>query len=359
MGVVNAAHSHGTVPARRHEQSGSLFRSLSVLALAGHVLILVATLLVGIRPLVIINVVSVSLYATALVLNRRRWYLVVLAIGLVEVTAHAVVATAILGWSSGFHIYLLALVPLVFFFDPWSIRARAAMSLVIVLFYVVFAWFSNTYLVEDLRWFVEWFRYGNLFVGAIVLSALSYYYGTAVRRAQLDLEAKNSELDSLARTDPLTGLPNRREGLARMEWERIRSTRSRDVFGIAVVDIDYFKRVNDEHGHHCGDRALERVASVLRGSLRAQDSVARWGGEEFLILLPGTNLEGVRVAAEKARAAVAETDIPLEGTTIRVSVSVGVAAFDHSVELDEVLKNADRALYRAKELGRDRVEVAR
>ncbi|MFW6288958.1 MAG: hypothetical protein ACOC2Q_04170, partial [Spirochaetota bacterium] len=84
-----------------HSESGSLFRSLSVLGLCGHAIILVATGLVGIRPLVIINIVSVSLYATAVVLNRRRWYLVVLAIGLVEVTAHAIVATAILGWSSG------------------------------------------------------------------------------------------------------------------------------------------------------------------------------------------------------------------------------------------------------------------
>lgn len=350
---------HQAALADSHSQSGSLFRSLSVLALCGHVIILIATLLAGVRPLVIINLVSVALYATAVLLNRRRWYLVVLAIGLVEVTAHAIVATAILGWSSGFHIYLLTLVPLVFFFDPWSIRLRAAMSLLIVLFYVGFAWFANTYFFDDPRWFVEWFRYGNLFVGAIVLSALSYYYGTAVRRAQIDLEAKNSELDALARTDPLTGLANRREGLARMEWERVRSARSRDTFGIAVVDIDYFKRVNDEYGHDCGDLALKLVSGVLRGSLRAQDTVARWGGEEFLVILPGTDLEGATVAAQKARSTVAATDISFDETTIRVTVTIGVAVFDHSVELDEVLRSADRALYEGKDRGRDRVEIAR
>lgn len=360
---MTAARSHvqdtpDSLVATRHSQSGTLFRNLSILALTGHAAILVATWLVEIWPLVLINVISIALYATGLALNRRRWYLAVLAIGLFEVTAHAVVATAILGWASGFHIYILALVPLVFFFDPWSMRARAATSFVIIVFYVVFAWFAYRFLEDDPRWFVEWFRYGNLLIGAIVLSALSYYYGTAVRRAQIDLEEKNARLDALARTDHLTGLPNRREALALIEWERVRSARTGEVFAIAIIDVDHFKRINDDHGHACGDLALQRVAEALRHSLRAQDSIARWGGEEFLLILPRTDRDGAMVAAEKARSCIGSTDIQLAEAVVRVTVTIGVSIVAPGSDVTEVLKRADRALYDGKDAGRDRVQFS-
>ena len=341
-----------------HPQSGDLFRSLSVIALAGHALILVATFLARIWPLVAINVASCAIYAVAILANRRGWYRTVVAIGLVEVTVHAVVATAILGWASGFHIYLLALIPLVFFFDPWSMRARGIASLAIALFYVAFAWFSRSHLPDDPRWFVEWFRYGNLLVGSIVLCALAYYYGTAVRQAQIDLEQKNAELDILARTDALTGLPNRREAMSLIEWEQVRCVRSAESFALAVVDVDYFKRINDEHGHSCGDDALRQVAAALRASLRAQDSVARWGGEEFLLILPRTEQEGARIAAEKARAAVEATGIDLGDAVEHVTVTIGVAVVECTSDASEALTRADHAMYAGKRAGRNQVSVA-
>ena len=344
--------------AEEHPQSGRLFRSLTVLALGGHTIILAAVLLAGIWPLVALNVASCAIYTVAVLANRRRWYRTVIAIGLGEVVAHAVVATAILGWGSGFHIYLLTLIPLVFFFDPWSMRVRGAVSLAIALFYVVFAWFSHTHLADDPRWFVEWFRYGNLLAGAIVLCALAYYYGTAVRQAQIDLEQKNAELDILARTDALTGLPNRREAMSLIEWERVRCVRSAESFSLAVVDIDHFKRINDEHGHSCGDNALCQVAASLRRALRAQDSVARWGGEEFLLILPRTEQEGARIAAEKARAAVEATGIDLGDAVEHVTVTIGVAVVDCTSDASEALRRADDAMYAGKRAGRNRVSVA-
>ena len=345
-----------TGPRLRRQESAhsqSLFRSLAILALAGHLLILAVTTAAAIWPLVIINVFSVMLYSTALLLNARRWYVAVLGIGLLEVSVHAVVATVLLGWGSGFHIYLLALVPLVFFFDPWSLRTRAWASGAIIVFYVLFSWYAQQRLADDARWFIEWFRYGNLTVGSVVIAALSYYYGTAVRKAQIDLEEKNRQLDELARTDPLTGLANRRESTTILEYESARSLRASDGFAVALIDIDYFKSINDEYGHDAGDLVLADLAQLLRSSLRAQDSVARWGGEEFLLILPQTRGEGAAVVSEKVRSAVENHSFALSSGEIHVTATVGVAIYDAASGIEAAVRAADESLYQGKQRGRN------
>ena len=340
-------------------QTGELFRNLAVMALAAHSVILLATAMAHIWLLVALNVASVVLYATALILNAHRWYVAVLGIGIGEVSVHAVVATAILGWSSGFHIYLLALIPLVFFFDAWTLPGRVAASLATAVGYVLLYWYAQTHAPGDMTHpIVGFFGYTNLFVGAAVLAATSYYYGRTVSHAELVLRAKNRQLDELARTDALTGLPNRREALRLTEEEEIRSIRSEGCFALVLFDVDLFKRVNDSHGHDIGDDVLREVAGRLRGTFRAQDTVARWGGEEFLAILPQTNVQGAAVAAEKARASIAGHVFTVHGQELRLTVTAGVAVYYPGRRVTDVIKDADIALYRGKETGRNRVEVA-
>ena len=339
-------------------QTGELFRNLAVMALAAHSVILVATAMAHIWVLVALNVASVMLYATALILNAHRWYVAVLGIGIGEVSFHAVVATVILGWSSGFHIYLLALIPLVFFFDAWSLPGRVAASLATAAGYVLLYWYAQTHAPGDMTHpIVGFFGYTNLFVGAAVLAATSYYYGRTVSHAELVLRAKNRQLDELARTDALTGLPNRREALRLTEEEEIRSIRSEGCFALVLFDVDLFKRVNDSYGHDIGDDVLREVAGRLRGTFRAQDTVARWGGEEFLVILPQTNVQGAAVAAEKARASIQGDAFTVSGQELRLTVTAGVAVYYPGGRVTDVIKDADIALYRGKETGRNRVEV--
>ncbi len=166
------------------------------------------------------------------------------------------------------------------------------------------------------------------------------------------------ESQRLAATDALTGLANRRHAAEVLTRELARCSRYSHPLMIALIDVDFFKRVNDSHGHVVGDRALCHVADVLRSALRETDLIARWGGEEFLVLLPNTSKAGSRVAAERLRAAVARSPLSLgEGKTLPLSVSIGLAGCNGQ-GLDGLLDEADRALYRAKDLGRNRVEAA-
>ena len=162
-------------------------------------------------------------------------------------------------------------------------------------------------------------------------------------------------LESAARTDPLTGLVNRRGFEERFEEELARAQRDPRPLGLAVLDLDNFKRVNDELGHEAGDAALVRVADALRRSARTPDIVARIGGEEFAVLLPETSLPESFRAAERLRHAI---DLEFQGWIMSFTASCGVVAFpDHGAAARELMRSADRALYTAKDLGRARTII--
>jgi diguanylate cyclase (GGDEF)-like protein len=162
----------------------------------------------------------------------------------------------------------------------------------------------------------------------------------------------------LATRDELTGLPNRRAMQDLMGLEHRRSVRSGRPMLLAQLDIDHFKRINDAHGHATGDRALQAFASVVRASVRDTDVLARWGGEEFVLLLSETRLDDARDLLERLRQAVATMEIPHTDGTLRMTVSIGVAVHLPGDTVDLTLERADQALYTAKSLGRNRIAVA-
>ncbi len=166
----------------------------------------------------------------------------------------------------------------------------------------------------------------------------------------------------LAMLDDLTGLPNRRHTLQALAQQAAQARRGVQSLTLLMVDVDHFKRVNDEHGHLVGDAVLRHVARTLRGRLRDQDLLGRFGGEEFLAILPGTAAHGGGlVLAEALRAAVAERGCPVAGTAgLALTISVGVAELPAGAELgtDSLICAADQAMYRAKAGGRNRVEPA-
>jgi diguanylate cyclase (GGDEF)-like protein len=178
----------------------------------------------------------------------------------------------------------------------------------------------------------------------------------------LDLETRLSESlareEALASRDSLTGLPNRRALYDRARAELSRAQREKKSVGLVMMDIDNFKPINDKFGHAAGDEALRCVAEVLLKSKRDYDFTGRWGGDEFLAILPGTSILQAGLVAERIRASI-ETIRPVNGDgTIDIRSSMGVACASpafHPVDLDELLQQADDALYRAKAEGRNRV----
>ena len=179
-----------------------------------------------------------------------------------------------------------------------------------------------------------------------------------IGRLLSELEEKNRELQELAYYDPLTGLPNRRFFFehASLIFEEVK--RYEKPLSLLVMDIDHFKKINDTYGHDAGDLVLKTFADVIRGIVRKSDICARFGGEEFVVLLPNTDLEGAGVLAERIRAAVSKNPVEHGSIVIVFTVSIGISQYRKGMQsIDELIKEADIALYRAKEGGRNRVEV--
>jgi len=174
-----------------------------------------------------------------------------------------------------------------------------------------------------------------------------------------ELEKSRAQLVELATTDPLTKLNNRRTFFEQAEQHMVMAERYQTDLAMIVLDIDFFKKINDSHGHHGGDAVLVSVATLLTDKIRSVDTVARMGGEEFALLLPGTNRLGAAVMAERIRAAIEQHPFHASGLILRVTASLGIASTDIDLaeNPEELLAVADRRLYFAKNNGRNRICV--
>lgn len=176
-----------------------------------------------------------------------------------------------------------------------------------------------------------------------------------IQATQAELVEKNRQLETLSMTDQLTGVFNRRCLDAVLTHELERCLREGSVLSIILIDVDRFKSVNDTHGHQVGDQVLVEVASRIRSVQRATDTLGRWGGEEFLLICPDTELQDAVALAHSLRSAIAERDFSIIG---RMTASLGVAGMHAEDTIHGMISRADAALYRGKKNGRDRVEVS-
>lgn len=186
------------------------------------------------------------------------------------------------------------------------------------------------------------------------------HVGQRILDLQDSLIAVRDQLRYRASHDALTGIANRSAILDAFTRERSRQIREGGSFGIILADIDHFKLVNDTHGHLCGDAVLKEVARRMSSCVRPYDTVGRYGGEEFLIVVPASDCQGTLVLAERIRRAIESQLVTTEVGVVKVTLSLGVAVSDPAkpAESETLLQMADEALYRAKDHGRNRSEVA-
>ncbi|MEJ1383542.1 MAG: diguanylate cyclase [Candidatus Sedimenticola sp. (ex Thyasira tokunagai)] len=198
------------------------------------------------------------------------------------------------------------------------------------------------------------YTYGVIWLLGVIGIGIS---GRSWQRQQHAMALYQQELQRLATHDPLTGLLNRSEMRRQLGIELGRADRYNRSPSIMMVDLDHFKRVNDVHGHQAGDRVLEDVSRLIREQVRDVDIVARYGGEEILVILPETNKESARVLAERLREDIEKQVITLtNGVEIQITASIGVAGYeDDGSTLEALISRADQALYVAKSSGRNRV----
>lgn len=174
-----------------------------------------------------------------------------------------------------------------------------------------------------------------------------------VQARTYELEVANEELEKLSHFDFLTGLHNRRKFSEYVEYLFKQSKRNQQPYTVMMIDIDYFKKVNDNYGHEMGDHVLKKIAQILTDSIRQTDFVARLGGEEFIVVLPSTTLEGANLVAEKIRQSVERATI-IENHSLTISIGISVAS-EHDLKANDTVLRADKCLYLAKEQGRNRI----
>jgi diguanylate cyclase len=270
-----------------------------------------------------------------------------------EVMLHAAVAVRAIGWDSGFHYYLLVGAPVIFISRARSLRTR--MSLLLGL--------MGSYLALDLSmhriepWDVlspqtlEVMRSLNILTTIGLLAYLSGLYYRMVAQAE-------KQLTHLATTDPLTGLHNRRSMADLAAYEIVQRRRHGEPLSVVLADIDHFKQINDRHGHEVGDAVLAAISLALREAVREQDSIGRWGGEEFLILMPQASMAQASKVAERLREQVQQMVLTPGGEPLRITLTMGVSEHQKDEPLDQLIRRADEALYRGKAQGRDQVVLA-
>lgn len=184
------------------------------------------------------------------------------------------------------------------------------------------------------------------------------WYAVGTLRDITQRVQNRQKLLDLARTDGLTGLYNRKYFHELADREVTRSARYSVPLAVALMDLDHFKRVNDTHGHDGGDAVLRHFSKIMTETMRDSDIVGRYGGEEFIVLMPETQIPQAREAAERLRKIVEETPTPWEDGSIHYTVSIGVACGEGVSDIDDIIKKADDALYRAKRDGRNQIAVA-
>ena len=268
---------------------------------------------------------------------------------------NGLVGNTFFGWKSGIFILLFLLLPSIFYNPMLNKRTKIIFGSLlgfIVLVTMILGFFTVPlfYLKALQQQVLNGF---NIFVTCLVLVGISFLDFRNSRAVARYLFELNDRLAYQASRDPLTNLLNRRTITQFIEEEYVRSGRSGRPFGLIMTDVDDFKRVNDQHGHAAGDLVLMELSSLLTAALRKQDLIARWGGEEFLILLPETDYEGVQVAAEKIRNLVSQNVVVYNGKQIQVTFSIGGVVCQNQENWDKCIILADRALYYGKNHGKN------
>lgn len=212
-------------------------------------------------------------------------------------------------------------------------------------------------------------KHHGILLGWVVLAASAPLDDNAARLLPLLIQGLglalnnallHADLQRVAALDPLTAIYNRRFGMKRLEEELARTQRNKTPLALMILDLDHFKRVNDTYGHLVGDKVLLRAAAICREVLRKGDILMRYGGEEFIAILPGSDVEDARQVGERIRFAIRQSRIELTGVELQVTVSIGVACTNGSAQShtpESLIKVADQRLYAAKASGRDRVMI--
>lgn len=323
-------------------------------AIATHVLFLLLFVFLKVPVLIATNLGSLPLYLVSLWLLRSRSFKAIAALVWVDLIAHSLISVSVLGWQSGFHFYLLLLVPMSFLNISKYRDKRIFQITAILLTYLLLDYYSygRPVIIELPSTFSMLIRYINVVICFIGLSYQLYGY-----RSLLQQEYRLPTSES-ASTDQLTGLDNRSAILSKIDEIFSSSPYARQPMALIIADVDLFKQLNEQYGHHVGNMVLVHVAQILHDSVRHNDRASRWGGGEFLILLPGGSLVSAEQIAKRVQRKLFSTPLLADGKSLSISLTFGVAELLPDENFNQCLIRADSALQQGKLNGGNQIELA-
>lgn len=300
-----------------------------------------AVMLAGFFVLVATNLVAYSI-------TRNRWQNKTGMLTIVSGLFVYLVASG--GESNTGPLWLYVFPPLVFYLTSLrvgTILLAACLVFTLVIFQFPQLPFALTHYETDFQL--------RFFTTMLFESVFCFVLETSRLNARNELMRLAASHEQAARTDALTGLPNRRDMQMQLNSEFSRYQRSGHHFSVVLIDLDLFKRINDDYGHDAGDFVLQDFAGLMNSICRQTDSPCRWGGEEFLILLPDTSLLQALTLSERLRHEVEEHAFMFKSTRLPVTISAGVCSISQSDSITHLLRQADKNLYEAKAAGRNRI----
>ncbi len=326
---------------------------LTYLGIAIHASLIPVFYLIGNHFLAAFNIFSTLAWIAARKSNLDGRHTTAIAILVIEVGLHTPLALYYFGWESGFQYYLMAGIPFLLFNHRMKIAPLFVLSAFLcALFIGLYAFTSGRDYHYDYPWVITGMNYANIVASFLALTITSYYFRVASFISEQQMEL-------LANTDLLTGLPNRRGIYPLFNAQHELLLRNGTAFSVMLSDIDHFKQVNDNHGHDCGDYVLREISRLLKARLRKYDVVGRWGGEEFLFILPGIDSAAAAIVAEDIRKTIESHLFTFNGQSFSVTMTFGVATHRENTSIDGTIKLADDALYQGKKAGRNRVVASR
>lgn len=351
---LNITDNIETIPPSIHSKDHRFFIFLNYMFLfscIGHIIFMPVFYFLGNSTVYIINGIAITIDIIAIGLNRRGYINLASIVWILVISIHSFYSIIAFGWNHGYQYYFLTLV-IVVFFARWPIFLRGVITIILCVAELYMFRYTEIHIpkTESSESTIYIMHIFNVITNFFALAYASLYY----RKYSEQMEQR---LYHLANTDVLTGISNRRafEQCARRVIENLAN--SKKQYALLLIDIDYFKKINDTFGHAAGDAVLQQFGRVFKESLRQSDIFGRVGGEEFAVLLTKVNhTEAVHIA-ERLRTTIEMQDFIVEGAgEIHVTVSIGLTMRKehHNESLSTVMVRSDKALYQAKHEGRNR-----
>lgn len=343
--------------ARKVIKISTLYLYLCDVCIAVHAALTLVFLIVKMYPLTALNSISVFIYFLLHYLIRNKQFEFSTIICCIEICFNAFASSVILSWQFGFYFYFFGLIPLSFYCKFKKKYTKFVISgAILVAFLLTYIVSNNTNNFFPLPKVTEIIIYLiNAICCFAVLIFLSYIYTKTIIYETKLLSESNATLQKLASTDSLTGLLNRRSMMEKLTIAEEKKQTMSFIYSLVMIDIDDFKKVNDTYGHDCGDCVLSKLSERIRASLRKDDIICRWGGEEILILLPNTYTSEAEFVARKLKDTVEQTPFAHKEKNVSITITLGISCSLDCEDITSMISKADLCLYKGKKDGKNTV----